>query len=143
MEIILKYFPDLLEKQVKQFSLLQPLYNEWNTQINIISRKDMENLYLKHVLHSLAIAKVISFADGTRVLDVGTGGGFPGIPLKIIFPNMWITLLESQKKRANFLRAAVRKLDLKKVEGFQNLLFPIHLNHFSYQEQPTPHLGLH
>ena len=77
MELILKYFPNLSEIQKKQFLQLQELYEEWNAQINVISRKDMENLYLKHVLHSLAIAKVIDFADGTKILDVGTGGGFP------------------------------------------------------------------
>ena len=99
MEIILKYFPDLLEKQIKQFSLLQELYNKWNTQINVISRKDMENLYLKHVLHSLAIAKVISFTEGTKVLDVGTGGGFPGIPLAILFPNVDFLLVDSIGKK--------------------------------------------
>jgi len=99
MDIILKYFPDILEKQIRQFSQLQELYNEWNSQINVISRKDMENLYLKHVLHSLAIAKVVSFADGTKVLDVGTGGGFPGVPLAILFPNVDFLLVDSIGKK--------------------------------------------
>ena len=93
MDLILKYFPDLTETQIKKFSQLQNLYNEWNAQINVISRKDMENLYVKHILHSLAIAKVIQFSDGSKVLDVGTGGGFPGIPLAILFPKVEFLLV--------------------------------------------------
>jgi len=99
MELILKYFPDLTEKQIQQFSQLQDLYNEWNAQINVISRKDMENLYVKHVLHSLAIAKVIKFSDRSKILDVGTGGGFPGIPLAILFPKAKFLLVDSIGKK--------------------------------------------
>ena len=86
MEIILKYFPDLTEEQRKQFAALYDLYIDWNSKINVISRKDIENLYEHHVLHSLGIAKVIQFRPGTSVMDLGTGGGFPGIPLAILFP---------------------------------------------------------
>jgi 16S rRNA (guanine527-N7)-methyltransferase len=117
MEIILKYFPDLLEKQIKQFSLLQELYNKWNTQINVISRKDMENLYVKHVLHSLAIAKVISFADGTKVLDVGTGGGFPGIPLAILFPKVDFLLVDSIGKKIKVVNEVVNSIGLKNLRA--------------------------
>jgi len=117
MDIILKYFPDLLEKQIKQFSQLQDLYNEWNSQINVISRKDMENLYLKHVLHSLAIAKVISFADGTKVLDVGTGGGFPGIPLAILFPNVEFLLVDSIGKKIKVVNEVANSIDLKNLRA--------------------------
>ena len=117
MEIILKYFPDLLEKQIKQFSQLQDLYNEWNAQINVISRKDMENLYVKHVLHSLAIAKVISFADGTKVLDVGTGGGFPGIPLAILFPNVDFLLVDSIGKKIKVVNEVANSIGLKNLRG--------------------------
>ena len=85
-ELIFSYFPDLTDEQKRQFIQLEPLYKEWNEKINVISRKDIDQLYLHHVLHSLGIAKIISFADGTQVLDVGTGGGFPGIPLAILFP---------------------------------------------------------
>ena len=99
MEVILKYFPDLTEKQIQQFSQLQDLYNEWNAQINVLSRKDIENLYVKHVLHSLAIAKVIEFSDGSKILDVGTGGGFPGIPLAILFPKANFLLVDSIGKK--------------------------------------------
>ena len=117
MDIILKYFPDLLEKQIKQFSHLQDLYNEWNSQINVISRKDMENLYLKHVLHSLAIAKVISFADGTKVLDVGTGGGFPGIPLAILFPNVEFLLVDSIGKKIKVVNEVANSIGLKNLRA--------------------------
>ena len=117
MDIILKYFPDLLEKQIKQFSQLQDLYNEWNSQINVISRKDMDNLYLKHVLHSLAIAKVVSFADGTKVLDVGTGGGFPGIPLAILFPNVEFLLVDSIGKKIKVVNEVANSIGLKNLRA--------------------------
>ena len=117
MDIILKYFPDLLEKQIKQFSQLQDLYNEWNSHINVISRKDMENLYLKHVLHSLAIAKVISFAEGTKVLDVGTGGGFPGIPLAILFPNVEFVLVDSIGKKIKVVNEVSNSIGLRNLRA--------------------------
>ena len=117
MDIILKYFPDLLEKQIKQFSQLQDLYNEWNSQINVISRKDMDSLYLKHVLHSIAIAKVISFADGTKVLDVGTGGGFPGIPLAILFPNVEFLLVDSIGKKIKVVNEIANSIGLKNLRA--------------------------
>jgi len=99
MQIILKYFPELSEKQIKQFSQLQDLYEHWNTQINVISRKNIAELYINHVLHSLAIAKVIQFKTGTKVLDIGTGGGFPGIPLAILFPETEFLLVDSIGKK--------------------------------------------
>ena len=117
MDIILKYFPDILEKQIRQFSQLQELYNEWNSQINVISRKDMENLYLKHVLHSLAIAKVVSFADGTKVLDVGTGGGFPGVPLAILFPNVDFLLVDSISKKIKVVNEVANSIGLKNLRA--------------------------
>ena len=99
MQIIHKYFPDLTEKQIQQFSDLQNLYEHWNAQINVISRKDMDTLYINHVLHSLAIAKVIQFEKGTSVLDIGTGGGFPGIPLAILFSETDFLLVDSIGKK--------------------------------------------
>jgi len=99
MQIIHKYFPDLTEKQILQFSDLKNLYEHWNAQINVISRKDMDALYVNHVLHSLAIAKVIQFKKGTSVLDIGTGGGFPGIPLAILFPKTDFLLVDSIGKK--------------------------------------------
>lgn len=87
MDIILKYFPDLTAEQKIQFAALYDLYTDWNSKINVISRKDITNLYEHHVLHSLGIAQVIRFRPGTRIMDLGTGGGFPGIPLAILFPN--------------------------------------------------------
>ena len=99
MQIILKYFPELSEKQIKQFSQLQDLYEHWNTQINVISRKNIAELYINHVLHSLSIAKVIQFKTGTKVLDIGTGGGFPGIPLAILFPETEFLLVDSIGKK--------------------------------------------
>jgi 16S rRNA (guanine527-N7)-methyltransferase len=95
MELILKYFPHLSDIQKQQFQQLESLYQDWNSKINVVSRKDVEELYLRHVLHSLAIAKVVNFLPGSRVLDVGTGGGFPGIPLAILFPETHFTLVDS------------------------------------------------
>lgn len=99
MEIIQKYFPKLTEKQIKQFSDLYDLYFDWNSKINVISRKDIENLYEHHVLHSLAIAKVLTFRDNTSIMDVGTGGGFPAIPLAILFPECHFHLVDSIGKK--------------------------------------------
>lgn len=98
-EIIFKYFPDLTEEQKQQFIALGPLYEDWNSKINVISRKDIENLYPHHILHSLAIAKLIKFKDGSHIMDMGTGGGFPGIPLAILFPNCKFTLVDSIGKK--------------------------------------------
>lgn len=97
MDLILKYFPDLTEEQKRQFAALYDLYMDWNSKINVISRKDIENLYEHHVLHSLGIAKVIRFRPGTQIMDLGTGGGFPGIPLAILSPkcsSIWWTASE-------------------------------------------------
>ena len=99
MQSILKYFPELTDQQQHQFEMLYDLYTDWNSKINVISRKDIENLYLHHVLHSLAIAKLLHFRDTTSILDVGTGGGFPGIPLAILFPECKFTLIDSIAKK--------------------------------------------
>lgn len=99
MQKIQQYFPHLMEKQVKQFEMLGALYTDWNAKINVISRKDIDNLYLHHVLHSLAIAKEIHFRDDTQILDFGTGGGFPGIPLAIMFPNVHFKMIDRTAKK--------------------------------------------
>ena len=115
MDIILKYFPNLSEVQQQQFAALYDLYTDWNSKINVISRKDITNLYEHHVLHSLGIAKVMQFRPETAVMDLGTGGGFPGIPLKIAFPELKITLLDSLNKRVNFLNEVIEMLGLNDV----------------------------
>lgn len=119
MDIILKYFPKLTERQREQFAALLPLYEEWNAQINVISRKDMEHFYEHHVLHSLAIAKVMSFAPMSEVLDVGTGGGFPGVPLAIIFPDARFTLIDSIGKKIKVVSDVIDRLDLTNTKAMQ------------------------
>jgi len=119
MTIITKYFPHLNQKQIELFTKLQPFYAEWNAQINVISRKDFSEFYERHVLHSLAIAKFIRFTPGTKVLDVGTGGGFPGIPLAIFFPEVHFHLVDSIGKKIKVVNEAIKKLDLKNVTAEQ------------------------
>lgn len=114
-QLVKKYFPDLSEEQKNQFQKLGKLYSEWNEKINVISRKDMDSLYEKHVLHSLGIAKVMEFAPGTKVLDIGTGGGFPGIPLAILFPEVQFTLVDSIGKKMTVVKAVAEELGLKNV----------------------------
>lgn len=116
MTIIQKYFNDLTNEQLTQFAKLELLYKDWNSKINVISRKDIDELYLRHVLHSLSIAKLISFKDGTSILDVGTGGGFPGIPLAILFPNCRFHLVDSIRKKITVVNNVVKELDLKNVK---------------------------
>ena len=117
--ILLKYFPDLTEKQKKQFAQLGDLYRDWNEKINVISRKDVENLYTNHVLHSLGIAKVMEFKAGAKVLDVGTGGGFPGIPLAILFPQTQFHLVDSIGKKITVVKAVAEALGLANVKAEQ------------------------
>ena len=118
-QIIDSYFPTLTAVQQKQLTLLGPLYKEWNEKINVISRKDIDNLYLNHVLHSLGIAKVISFKQGAEILDVGTGGGFPGIPLAILFPESNFHLVDSIGKKITVVKAVAEGLGLKNVKAQQ------------------------
>ena len=116
-QLISRYFPDLTEKQQKQFKLLKGLYQEWNAQINVISRKDEDDFYLHHVLHSLTISKIINFQSGTRVLDIGTGGGFPGIPLAILFPDTQFVLVDSIGKKIKVVNGITESLGLTNVQG--------------------------
>ena len=115
LELITTYFSDFTAVQLQQFEQLETLYEEWNTRINVISRKDMEGLYEKHVLHSLSIAAVFNFAPGTRVIDIGTGGGFPGIPLAIFFPEAMFHLVDSIGKKIKVVEAVAQALELKNV----------------------------
>ncbi|MBN8653562.1 MAG: 16S rRNA (guanine(527)-N(7))-methyltransferase RsmG [Cytophagales bacterium] len=118
-ELIKNYFPDLTPVQVTQFEKLADLYKEWNEKINVISRKDIDNIYINHVLHSLGIAKVISFKAGTEILDVGTGGGFPGIPLAIMFPQTQFHLVDSIGKKITVVTEVTKALGLKNVRAEQ------------------------
>jgi 16S rRNA (guanine527-N7)-methyltransferase len=119
MEEILNYFPNLTDIQKEQFDKLAFLYNDWNAKINVISRKDIDELYTKHILHSLGIAKIIEFEPGTYVLDVGTGGGFPGIPLAILFPETRFFLIDVIAKKIKVVQAVAEALELKNVKAEQ------------------------
>lgn len=116
-DIIFRYFPEVNATQKAQFQALEGLYKEWNAMINVISRKDIDELYLKHVLHSLAIAKVTSFAHSAEILDVGTGGGFPGIPLAILFPETHFHLVDSIGKKIKVVESIAEQLELKNVKA--------------------------
>ncbi|HFC01247.1 MAG TPA: 16S rRNA (guanine(527)-N(7))-methyltransferase RsmG [Phaeodactylibacter sp.] len=118
-EELLDYFPDLTEKQLHQFAQLDGLYAEWNAKINVISRKDIEHLFEKHILHSLAIAKIIDFAPHSDILDLGTGGGFPGIPLAILFPEVNFMLVDGTRKKITVVNEVVQALGLKNVVAQQ------------------------
>ena len=119
MDLITKYFPKMTERQKEQFAALLPLYEDWNSKINVISRKDMDNFYEHHVLHSLAIAKVQPFKTMAEILDVGTGGGFPGIPLAIMFPDANFYLIDSIGKKIKVVSDVAQQLDLKNVRAEQ------------------------
>ncbi|MCC9018540.1 MULTISPECIES: 16S rRNA (guanine(527)-N(7))-methyltransferase RsmG [Flavobacterium] len=119
MDEILKYFPDLTELQIQQFQKLDFLYHDWNEKINVISRKDIDALYTKHILHSLGIAKIMKFEPGATVLDVGTGGGFPGIPLAILFPETRFYLIDVIAKKIKVVQGVVDALELKNVKAEQ------------------------
>lgn len=119
MDEILKYFPNLTDIQKEQFAKLDFLYHDWNAKINVISRKDIDELYTKHILHSLGIAKIVKFEPGTFVLDVGTGGGFPGIPLAILFPETRFYLIDVIAKKIKVVQAVAEALELKNVKAEQ------------------------
>jgi 16S rRNA (guanine527-N7)-methyltransferase len=118
--ILLKYFPDLSDEQQIAFAKLDPVYTDWNEKINVISRRDIENLYERHVLHSLSIAKFITFRNGTKIMDLGTGGGFPGVPLAIMFPECRFHLVDSIGKKLKVIEAAKEELGLKNIFTFHS-----------------------
>ncbi len=117
IELITKYFPDLSAEQLRQFAALGELYADWNSKINVVSRKDFDQLYLRHILHSLAIAKVCQFEAGARVLDVGCGGGFPSIPLAIMFPEVQFTAVDSIAKKITVVRGVAEGADIRNIEA--------------------------
>lgn len=120
MELIQKYFPDLSAKQTEQFAAMQDVYRFWNEQINVVSRQDIDYLYERHVLHSLATARFLSFSPGTKVLDFGTGGGFPGIPLAILFPDTKFSLVDSIRKKTKVVEGVKNELQLHNVLAFHS-----------------------
>jgi 16S rRNA (guanine527-N7)-methyltransferase len=117
METLLQYFPKLSEKQQQQFEQLGPLYREWNDKINVISRKDIDNLYAHHILHSLGIVNVVKFRTGAKILDLGTGGGLPGIPLAIFYPNVQFTLIDGTRKKIKVVQEIIDALGLENAEA--------------------------
>lgn len=119
LKIIQNYFPKLTPKQVQQFEQLEPLYKDWNSKINVISRKDIDELYVRHVLHSMGIAKIQSFVPGSSIMDVGTGGGFPGIPLAILYPETEFYLIDAIAKKIKVVHEVVEALGLKNVTAEQ------------------------
>ncbi len=119
MDILLKYFPELSEEQINRFAQLEDVYRSWNAKINVISRKDIDLLYERHVLHSLGVAKVLQFKEGSKVLDVGTGGGFPGIPLAILFPDTEFYLIDVIAKKIKVVNEIVNALDITNVKAEQ------------------------
>jgi len=119
-DLIFKYFTTLTEEQKEQFRQLEDLYQDWNKKINVVSRKDIDELYLRHVLHSLGIARIQTFNEGADILDVGTGGGFPGIPLAILFPNVNFTLVDAIGKKIKVVEEVVEGLQLKNVNAFHS-----------------------
>jgi len=125
-----KYFPNLSKEQIEKLNKLIPLYTYWNSKVNLISRRDIDNLFINHILHSLAIVKIINFKDGSNVLDVGTGGGFPGIPLSIFFPNVNFTLLDSIGKKIKVVESISNDLSLKNVRTVNDRVE----NHFDKYE---------
>jgi 16S rRNA (guanine527-N7)-methyltransferase len=120
MELLLKYFPDLTPAQIQQFSSLQKIYSEWNEKINVISRKDIANLYERHILHSLCIAKYIQFGNAAKIMDLGTGGGFPGVPLAILFPASRFHLVDSIGKKLKVVDAVKEEIELKNIFTFHS-----------------------
>lgn len=132
MEIVLKYFDDFTETQIAQFTQLEGLYKEWNEKINVISRKDIDALYEKHVLHSLAIAALCSFDNGTEVVDIGTGGGFPGIPLAIFFPKVKFLLVDSIGKKIKVVQEVADAIGLKNVTAIHGRVEEIKGRTFDY-----------
>lgn len=116
MDCINKYFKNLTETQISQFQALEALYTDWNSKINVISRKDIENLYEHHVLHSLAISNILTFKDGTRIMDIGCGGGFPGVPLAILFPDCQFSMVDSIGKKLKVVSEVSASIGLKNIE---------------------------
>lgn len=132
MEVIKKYFDDFSETQLKQFEALEGLYKEWNEKINVISRKDIDQLYTKHVLHSLAIPTVCAFNPGMRVVDIGTGGGFPGIPLAIFYPDVEFLLVDSIGKKIKVVQGVAEAIGLKNVRAVQSRIENIPQKDFDF-----------
>lgn len=132
MEVILKYFDDFSEKQIEQFTKLKDLYTEWNQQINVISRKDIDELYTRHVLHSLSIAAVCPFNPGMRIVDIGTGGGFPGIPLAIFYPEVDFLLVDSIGKKLKVVQGVADGIGLKNVKVLHSRMEQIPQQEFDF-----------
>ncbi|EMY81955.1 16S rRNA methyltransferase GidB [Psychroflexus gondwanensis ACAM 44] len=120
MKLLVKYFPDLDDNQIKQFEKISEVYKDWNQKINVVSRKDIDEIYIRHVLHSMGIAKIQAFLPGSKVLDVGTGGGFPGIPLAILFPETEFTLVDSIGKKIKVVEEVVEELGLQNVKAIND-----------------------